>query len=205
MSDILHHYGGTDSEEIPIWADQKRIILELLCRGAAPHATCLLANLASDPQRKEQAVSLARMLIDEYGADVNERYGRDDPVMHRRRSREPISTALYEAVRNNFPSMVELLLEKGADPSVTGHRGLALLECAWHNKHGGMVQLLRRYGVPEGPATQGRDVAAMHGPVPGRAARPLRVRHVRAESSEDDDEDSDLEEGREAMYAALWP
>ena len=202
MSDILHHFGGNDSEEIPIWADQKRVILELINRGATIHSTCLLPNLASDPQRKEQSTSFARMLIDEYGADVNERYERDK-VMHRRRSREAISTALYEAVRNNFPSMVELLLERGADRTVKGHRGMTLVECAWYNKHSGMVQLLRQNGAAEGPATEGRDISTMNRPPPSRTAMPLRVRHVRADSS--DEEDSDLEETGTSMYAALLP
>jgi ankyrin repeat protein len=139
------------------------------------------------------------MLIEEYGADVNERYERD-ALMHRRWSREPISTPLYEAVRNNFPSMVELFLEKGADKSVKGHRGMTLVECAWNNKHGGMVQLLRDKGVPEGPETKGKDVSTLNSSTPRRTATPVRI--SRSDSSDDE---MDPEERRMIMYQALRP
>lgn len=199
VADELHHYGGHDTEEIPIWADQKRIILELLNRGASIKGTCLLPNLAADQQRKEQTVSFARILIEEYGADVNERYERD-ALMHRRWSREAISTPLYEAVRNNFPSMVELLLEKGADSTVKGHKGMTLVECAWNNKHGGMVQLLRARGVPEGPETKGKDVSTLNSTTPRRVATPVRI--VRTDSSDDE---MDPEERRMIIYQAIRP
>jgi ankyrin repeat protein len=139
------------------------------------------------------------MLIEEYGADVNERYERD-ALMHRRWSREPISTPLYEAVRNNFPSMVELLIEKGADKTVKGHRGMTLVECAWNNKHSGMVQLLREKGVPEGPETEGKDVSRLNSSTSGRTATPVRI--ARADSSDDD---MDPEERRMLMYQAIRP
>lgn len=199
VADELHHYGAHDAEEIPIWADQKRVILELLNRGASIRGTCLLPNLAADPQRKEQTVAFARMLIEEYGAEVQERYERDS-VMHRRWGREPISTALYEAVRNNFPSMVELLLEKGADRTVKGHRGMTLVECAWNNKHTAMVQLLRERGAPEGPKTKGKDVSMLRSSTPSRAAIPYR--NVRSDSSGDE---MDPEDRRMMMYRAIRP
>lgn len=174
------------------------MILDLLNRGASIKGTCLLPNLAADLQRKEQTVNFARMLIEEYGADVNERYEKD-ALMHRRWSREAISTPLYEAVRNNFPSMVEMLLEKGADSSVKGHKGMTLVECAWNNKHSGMVQLLREKGVPEGPETKGKDVSRLNAST-RRTVTPVRV--DRAASSEDE---MDPDERRMLMYQAIRP
>jgi ankyrin repeat protein len=141
------------------------------------------------------------MLNEEYGANVNEWYERDSP-MHKRWSREKISTALYEAVRNNFPSMVELLLEKGADPTVKGHSGMTLMECAWNNKHSGMVRLLRERRVPEGPATKGKDLSTMNSETPRRRT-PTPARIVRSSDSSDDDSDS--EEREMLMYAAIQP
>lgn len=138
------------------------------------------------------------MLIEEYGADVNERYEKD-ALMHRRRSREAISTPLYEAVRNNFLSMVEMLLEKGADSSVKGHKGMTLVECAWNNKHSGMIQLLREKGVPEGPETKGKDVSRLNSST-RRTVTPVRV--DRAASSEDE---MDPDERRMLMYQAIRP
>jgi hypothetical protein len=199
IADQLHHYGGHDTEEIPIWADQKRVILEFLNRGASIKGTCLLPNLAADHQRKEQSVSFARMLIEEYGADVNERYEKDK-LMHRRRGREAISTALYEAVRNNFTSMVELLFEKGADGAVKGHKGMTLMECAWNNKHSGMVRLLREEGVPEGPETLAKDASMVNASTPRWATTPVRT--LRSDPSDDE---MDPEERQMMMYQAIQP
>jgi ankyrin repeat protein len=149
------------------------------------------------------------MLIDEYDADVNERYGWDTP-MHRRRTREAISTPIYEAVRNNFPDMVELLLEKGADATVKGHRGMTLVECAWHNKHGGMVELLRDKGVPEGPATKGKHLSMLHWLTPARTPTPTprrprasrRTARPIPDSSDDDEYPGDW---RNRVYQAILP
>ncbi len=139
------------------------------------------------------------MLTEEYGADVNERY-ESDALMHRRLIRETISTPLYEAVRNDFPSMVELLLEKGADSTVKGHRGMTLVGCAWNNKHGGMVQLLRERGVPEGPETKGKDVSTLNSSTPRATASPLRF--IGRDSSDDE---MDPEERQMIMYQAIRP
>lgn len=202
VADELHYYEGHDTQEIPIWIDQKRLILEFLSRGASIEGTCLLPNLAADQQRKEQTVSFARMLIEEYDADVNERYDWN-ALMHRRSRRERISTPLYEAVRNNFLRMVELLLEKGADATVKGHAGMTLVECAWNNKHGGMVQLLREKGVPEGPETKGKDVSALYSSsTPARATTPVRRTIARSDSSSDE---LSLDERRRIMYEAIQP
>ena len=198
MADDLH-YGNHDNREIPIWADQRRVVLDLLNRGASIKNVCLLPNLAADQLRKEQSVSFARMLIEEYGADINERYERDAPF-HRRYGREPISTALYEAVRNNFPSMVELLIEKGADKAVKGHEGMTLVECAWNNKHSGMIHLLRERGVPEGPETKGKDLSTLNSTTPSRTPTPARVI-----SSDSSDDELDAEDRRMIMYEALRP
>ncbi len=202
VADELHYYEGHDTQEIPIWIDQKRLILEFLSRGASIEGTCLLPNLAADQQRKEQTVSFARMLIEEYGANVNERY-EWNALMHRRSRRERISTPLYEAVRNNFLRMVELLLEKGADTTVKGHAGMTLVECAWNNKHGSMVQLLRERGVPEGPETKGKDVWSLYSSsTPARATTPVRRTVVRSDSSSDE---LDADERRRIMYQAIQP
>ena len=175
------------------------MVLELLNRGANVHGTCLLPNLAADQQRKEQSVSFARMLIDEYGADVNERF-EVAGVMHRRWSRESISTPLYEAVRNNFPSMVELFLDKGADRTALGHSNMTLIDCAWRNKHGAMVQLLRDRGVPEGPATKGKHVSMIN--LPSGARTETTRRTMRSDST---DEDSDPDERSMVFYRAVLP
>lgn len=143
-------------------------------------------------------MAFARILIEEYGADVDERYERDG-LMHRRWGRESISTPLYEAVRNNFPSMVELLLEKGADGGVRGHKGMRLVECAWNNKHGGMVRLLRERGVPEGPETEGKDVAIL-----GRRAE-TPVRALTGAGAGESFDEMDAGERRWLTYAALRP
>lgn len=148
-------------------------------------------------------MSFARLLIDEYGADVDERYERDTPI-HRRWTLEAISIPLYEAVRNNFPSMVELLLEKGADATVRGHRGMPLVECAWDNKHSGMVQLLREKGVPEGPETKGKDASTLDAATPARTPTPTPVRAVRTAADSSDDE-MDPDERRMVMYQAIQP
>lgn len=181
------------------------MILELLNRGASIQGTCLLPNLAADLQRKEQSVNFARMLIEEYHADVNEKYEKDT-LMHRRWSREAISTPLYEAVRNNFPNMVLLLLEKGADPTAKGHRDMTLVECAWNNKHSGMVELLREKGVPEGPETKGKASATINSLARStrrtrRTATPARA--IRSDSSDDDD--MYPEDRRMIMYQAIQP
>lgn len=128
--------------------------------------------------------------------------------IHRRRTREAISTPIYEAVRNNFPEMVELLLDKGADATVKGHRGMTLVECAWRNKHGGMVELLREKGVPEGPATKDKDLSMLHSSspsgVPTLTPRRRAVRHDRPdpESSGDDEYTGG---GHSRMYQAILP
>jgi ankyrin repeat protein len=148
------------------------------------------------------------MLIDEYGANVSECYEWDMP-MHRRRTREAISTPLYEAVRNNFPEMVELLLDKGADATVKGHRGITLVECAWRNKHGGMVELLRERGVPEGPATKDKPLSTLHSSPAGvptlAPRRPRAARHDRTDPDSSDDEYTGGWHNHNRMYQAILP
>jgi ankyrin repeat protein len=147
------------------------------------------------------------LLIEEYDADVSERYGWDMPI-HRRRTREAISTPIYEAVRNNFPEMVTLLLDKGADATVSGHRGMTLMECAWRNKHGGMVELLREKGVPEGPTTKDKHLSMLHDSSPARAPA-LTPRRTRAERHDRLDPDSSDDEypgeWHSRMYQAILP
>jgi len=111
--------------------------------------TGLLHYLAGDKHLGTNSLKMTQSLLEEKYVDVDELLPRDATIPHTVicRERGPIETPLIEAVKTDWPAMVELLLEYGADPKATGHSGLtAFGHAVYHHRDLLMVLLAQQTG-----------------------------------------------------------
>lgn len=116
---------------------------------------------------REGSLKLARAAI-QHGADVNELAQTEDNCFQLT-DRGPLKTALIEAGLSDFPEMVTLLLNHGADPGLVSHCGISPMRAAKFWKGEYIAVTLRARGVsgfPDADGDEDAEAVAVPNPVP---------------------------------------
>lgn len=140
-----------NNPDLPEFHEMMRICrLLILCGATDFRGTGLLQLLAAFKPHVEESVKVARLLIQK-GANVDEIPPPDQLYCNwNAEYRLVLETALREAVQNDFASMVEMLLEQGADPALKSPIvGTTVLQWAKSRHRLVMVGLLEERGIRE--------------------------------------------------------
>ena len=93
----------------------------LLDRGAKLQGTyCLHAAAGGQGRSPDERIKIMRFLIEEKGVDVNKIEFADEKELPKEYAGRIYGTPLHYAAAWGFADRVEYLLEKGADPTLTG-------------------------------------------------------------------------------------
>jgi hypothetical protein len=125
-----------------------------MAHGAQVSGTGLLHSCAASDWNRSmvsESLELAQAAL-RYGADINELVPAK-ALPYNGERRPPMDIPLVEAVIADFPEMVGLLLDNGADSSVIGHSGSAAMRLAVRTGKEEMIQSLKARGVGDECAT----------------------------------------------------